>query len=61
MQTPDTSVYMIAGFVVIFTGMLVYLASLVVRFRNLRKDEELLAEIKETEVTPNVGVEGSHR
>lgn len=42
----DTLGYMIAGYAVIFGVMLVYLASLVVRRRNLRQDEAMLAEIE---------------
>ncbi len=44
--TPDTSGYMIAGFVVIFTLMLAYLASLIVRRRNLEQDFEMLEELE---------------
>ena len=41
----DTTSYMIAGFVVIFGLMLLYVLSLVVRTRNLEKDLEVLAEL----------------
>ncbi len=44
----DTLSYMIAGYAVIFGIMLVYLASLVIRWRNLRQDEELLEELEKT-------------
>jgi CcmD family protein len=44
---PDTTAYMIAGYVVIFGVILVYLASLVVRRRNLKQDLELLEELDE--------------
>jgi len=37
--------YMIAGFVVIFGFMLIYLVSLVVRNRNLQRDLEMLEEL----------------
>lgn len=43
----NTLSYMIAGYVVIFGVMIVYLASLVVRWRNLRQDEEMLEEVEE--------------
>jgi NhaP-type Na+/H+ and K+/H+ antiporter len=43
----NTLSYMIAGYVVIFGIMLVYLASLVVRNRNLRQDEETLEELEQ--------------
>ena len=41
----NTLNYMIAGYAVIFTVNIVYLASLVVRWRNLRQDEELLEQV----------------
>ena len=44
--TPDTSGYMIAGYVVIFSVMLLYLLSLFIRRRNLEKDYETLEEIE---------------
>lgn len=53
MQGPaDTFNYMIAGYIVIFGVLLVYLVSLVIRWRNLRQDEEMLGEleIKEEQV-----------
>ena len=42
----DTLNYMIAGYGVIFGVMFIYLASLVLRWRNLRQDEELLEEME---------------
>ncbi len=42
----NTMVYMIAGYAVIFTVLLVYLISLVIRWRNLRQEEEILREIE---------------
>jgi hypothetical protein len=48
METPaDTLGYMLAGYGVIFGLMLVYLASLVIRWRNLRQDEEMLEQVEE--------------
>lgn len=41
----ETTNYMIAGYAVIFGVMLVYLASLYIRFRNLRQDLELLQDL----------------
>lgn len=41
----DTLSYMIAGYAVIFGIMIVYLASLIIRWRNLRQDEELLEQL----------------
>jgi type II secretory pathway component PulM len=49
--TPDTSVYMIAGYVIFFAVTLIYLASFFIRERNLRRDLETLqtmeAEVEE--------------
>lgn len=42
---PDTTSYMIGGFVVFFGVMLVYLVSYFLRFKNLRADLEMLDEI----------------
>lgn len=50
--TPDTSNYMVAGFGVIFGAMLIYLISLVVRFRNLRQDLEMLQELEKRPNSP---------
>jgi hypothetical protein len=41
----QTSVYLIAGYVIIFGVMALYLISLVVRERNLNQDLETLQEI----------------
>ena len=43
----DTLNYFLAGYAVIFGLMLVYIASLVVRWNSLKKDEELLKELEE--------------
>jgi hypothetical protein len=42
----NTTAYMIAGYAVIFGVMAIYLVSLVVRFRNLRQEEQLLKELE---------------
>ena len=55
--TPDTSSYMIAGYVITFLVMGLYLASIYVRNRNLKQDLSMLEEIektKESEVRPAV-------
>ena len=44
--TPDTSSYMIAGFVISFVTMGVYLASLYIRNRNLKQDIETLESMQ---------------
>ncbi len=45
----ETTNYMIAGYVVIFTFMLIYLISLYIRNRNLKQDIEILEEIEQKE------------
>ena len=45
--TADTTGYMIFGYVVIFGSMIIYLLSLISRWRNLQKDEEILQEIED--------------
>lgn len=42
---PDTSQYMIAGYAISFGVMLVYVASLFIRFRNLNRDMSMLEEM----------------
>ncbi len=42
----QTMGYMVAGYSVIFGVMLVYLISLIVRWRNLRQDEEMLEQVE---------------
>lgn len=46
---PDTTGYMIAGYVVIFGVMLIYLVSLIVRRRNLQRDLEVLQDLQDQE------------
>lgn len=41
----NTLSYFIAGYAVIFGLMLIYIASIVVRWRSLRQDETLLNEL----------------
>jgi hypothetical protein len=43
--TPDTSSYMIAGYVIFFAVSIIYLASLYIRSRNLQRDLETLEEL----------------
>ena len=43
----DTVAYMIAGYAVIFGVILVYLASLAIRNRNLKQDLEILHDLEE--------------
>jgi len=45
--TPDTVKYMIAGYVVIFSVIAVYLVSLFLRWRALRRDLRTLEEMQD--------------
>jgi hypothetical protein len=47
--TPDTSSYMIAGYVISFLVMGLYLASIYIRSRNLKQDMSMLEEMEKTE------------
>jgi hypothetical protein len=49
MEPMETTNYMIAGYTVIFGVMLVYLVSLIVRWRNLKQDATLLQELEDKE------------
>jgi hypothetical protein len=44
--TPDTSSYMIAGYIVAFVTMGIYVASLYIRNRNLQQDLETLESMQ---------------
>jgi hypothetical protein len=44
--TPNTSAYMIAGYVIFLVVMVIYLASLFIRSRNLRQDLQVLEELE---------------
>lgn len=43
--TPDTSGYMIAGYAIAFIVMAIYVASFVIRNRNLQRDLKTLEEM----------------
>lgn len=45
-MTPDTTNYMILGYAVFSLVMAGYLASLFIRFRNLKQDLEVLEELE---------------
>lgn len=59
--TPDTSSYMIAGFAVIFGTMLVYIASLFVRWRNFQRDLEMLRELENRQPKPLTSASSSEK
>lgn len=44
--TPDTLNYMIAGHAVFVIVMVIYIASLVMRWNNLRREESALKELE---------------
>jgi hypothetical protein len=44
--TPDTTNYLIGGYVVFFVVMILYLGSLVLRHRNLKQDLEILQDLE---------------
>ncbi len=48
-STPDTSFYMILGYLVSFITMGIYIASLYIRNRNLKRDMEMLESIQAEE------------
>ena len=43
---PETTTFLIAGYGVILVGMVIYLVSLILRFRNLRQDERMLEDLE---------------
>jgi hypothetical protein len=46
-QAPaETTRYMVAGYTVIFSVMLLYIISLIIRHRNLKRDLEILNEME---------------
>jgi hypothetical protein len=49
-QAPaETTRYMVAGYTVIFSVMLLYIISLIIRRRNLKRDLEILNEMETKE------------
>jgi TRAP-type C4-dicarboxylate transport system permease small subunit len=52
-QPAQTLNYMIAGYAVIFSFMLIYLASLIVRWRNARQDLQTLEDLEARERKEN--------
>jgi hypothetical protein len=45
--TPDTTGYMVAGYIFAFGTMFIYVASLFIRFRNLNRDLAMLEDMDE--------------
>lgn len=50
--TPDTSGYMIAGYVIAFVLMGLYVASMYLRSRNLKQDMTMLEEMDRSTPAP---------
>ncbi|MGE5643893.1 MAG: hypothetical protein ACM3Y8_12860 [Byssovorax cruenta] len=50
--TPDTSGYMIAGYVIAFVLMGLYVASMYLRSRNLKQDMTMLEEMEKSTPPP---------
>jgi hypothetical protein len=46
-DTPDTSGYMIFGYIVALALPALFIASLMYRYRNLKRDEEMLKRLDE--------------
>ena len=44
--TPDTTTYMIAGYLVFALVMLIYIASLILRYRRMKQDLIMLRDLE---------------
>ena len=49
LQTPDTTWYMIVGYIVFITVPSLFIASLIWRRRNIKRDEEMIKSLLEDE------------
>ncbi len=49
---PETTNYMIAGYIVIFSVMVIYIASLFLRSRKLEQDIKILDEMEDQKDNP---------
>ncbi|MEK6574874.1 MAG: hypothetical protein AABZ58_11270 [Chloroflexota bacterium] len=49
LQTPDTSGYMIAGYVIFIVLPILFIASLIYRQRNLKRDKETMESLMQDE------------
>jgi hypothetical protein len=47
LDTPDTSGYVMLGYAVFIGVPIIFIASLIYRFRNLKRDEEMLESLKD--------------
>ncbi len=46
-DTPDTAAYMIVAYFLFLVLPILFIASLIYRYRNLKRDEEMLEGLKE--------------
>ena len=46
-MTPDTSAFMVAGFAVILSGIVIYILSLIIRLKNVRRQINFLDNNKQ--------------
>jgi hypothetical protein len=58
---PNTSVYMVAGYLIFFVVTAIYVASLFIRERNLARDLETLKEAEQEQSQPVVAAPPSPR
>lgn len=49
LDTPDTFAYMVAGYIIFIGVPLLFILSLIYRHRSLKRDEEMLARLKDEE------------
>jgi hypothetical protein len=61
MFAEKNSIYLIAAYVVFLGSIFIYLLSLVIRIRNLKRDEQLLQEITEQMKQEEPGIDESAR
>lgn len=47
LDTPDTSGYMVAGYIIFIVLPILFIASLIYRYRNLKRDEATLESLKD--------------
>jgi hypothetical protein len=52
LASPETTNYMIAGYIVILSVMLIYVASLFLRYRKLEQDIKILEEMEDQKDNP---------
>lgn len=49
-DTPETTDYMIMGYVVFITLPIIFIGTLIYRYRNLKRDEATMKELEEEQV-----------